>query len=1391
MLEQQLLFFIFYITSGISVIFSLEKEFWCVPPNSHENINENENFRINMRYENTNKYSKSMKCSFRIEKVSDSIHLYFSKKSLRSSRKGDPCVRYDNLLVKSKNTRPRYFCYDEQVDHLIMNESINLTFTSNARDIPTGEGYVIFVEHLSKNTEQCPIGFDFIDSHYCGFSSSFEDSWYNSQDMCRQSQSNLFGKSKDDWTGYNSIKSKRIVEDIGRDPIPSQIKSQFLAAVTEERRCAYYGVNLKIKLNDCFLTNHKFHCKRNMLNPIGYYPNNKSLAPPPNDNKKYLKPVIGVLAAVALIIMIGAAYWFGRNHFSCPKKSTGNDTRYNDVRQDSESLDQISNQKVGSEVEPSAPPDNNTLPPSYDTIFMNFLIPFFLCQLFWINISDIIDGDGRMEWWKDFVNFKNNFPILTKNREESSISVHFNLLSIDEINSQRLFIDGSFMMEMKWTDDRLNWNRSLYGNLTEMDIPSHLIWTPLTEFSKQEFLNIRQHELRIDESEKLPHSCRLESSGNISMSHQMRMAAMCQNNFLNFPFDEMHCMFQFPNLKNYEYKLNLNELDKLDELSMMKENDTNFHLGTDIGTIEWNITKTISNGRHLIYLNLKRRNSFFSLIFLLPTMLCILIVIATFLLSPEDGERLTLCIINFLIISIILIMIEFYLPIGISIPHIVSFNHFLLVIILIQLAFSIYLFNLTKRTDSQIILRSTTSSNQLIVIYSQIKKWTNNFIFYKLSKFVFLQSDVIEIMNNSKSPYESSPKPIRSDGQNSQMTRLNGKSRRKKLRKRNERKTFIQLKEKHDQFSSTNHLIHPSSSFSSSSLSNDETSTTLNEETAIVDIDLSSPDFHSKPSFNNQSINSENEVIYSSLTKRRDDKNEKIIEDVYEREESSKKKRIYKNFENLNEKILEKLSQRLDRVVKESKEFDYQINRLKKENFLFALIIDRILFLFYLFIIAIKLLKIFEENSNFIKFIEPVEINQIFPVYIHLKHLQFLDIDDFYAIFNFKLELKWIDQFHQWNPSNYSSITFMEIDEKFIWTPNLLIYHGEFVSRRSDIQISSNGEVKQIVFGTIKLRLFNERISLRTHIKFYHLIITSPMGSHMKLNLFDNRTVTKVDDQISSLSSWIVSDGIEHIFPYREKDQYILTLNLERNGSIYHWTLHISGIASFILATIIFILPTYRRERIVIGLFNFIIILLSLLSIEFQSKLSRSSWQNSPFIYRLLYFSLLANTTSIILSIFISSISSNSTITLQCRAPFWLRHLFFTRLSTYVCLWEIRLNMRDKNHLLQKSKERCRNDEEFLKRIKKNSLLISKQIQQNSKEENHQNFKEENHQHSINRLLYMMAKSLHHWKMLHVELNEERCQIDIEWYLISLILDRFLFFLYIIIIIGGYFISIQ
>ncbi|XP_045175770.2 neuronal acetylcholine receptor subunit alpha-9-like [Mercenaria mercenaria] len=250
-----------------------------------------------------------------------------------------------------------------------------------------------------------------------------------------------------------------------------------------------------------------------------------------------------------------------------------------------------------------------------------------------------------------------NYSSKVRPLESTSVDVSFGMMHITELNivNQQLHIVG-FLMVM-WTDSRLTWTPSDYGNMDITYIQLSDIWSPPL------VLNNAADKIQMinDDTDLSSVNVYLHQTGFVMWLAPANFMAQCTINIKYYPFDSQTCSFVVSSWLFIESHLNVVGSASSINMDLYEENG------------EWDLTKsTVENVTRTLHGHplpavkfttyLTRKYSYYLMNMLLPVIVLAIMAPFVFMLPVESGEKIGYALTILLSLSVVMTLVSESIP---------------------------------------------------------------------------------------------------------------------------------------------------------------------------------------------------------------------------------------------------------------------------------------------------------------------------------------------------------------------------------------------------------------------------------------------------------------------------------------------------------------------------------------------------------------------------------------------------------------------------------------------------------------------------------------------------------------------------------------------------------
>ncbi|VDM79174.1 unnamed protein product [Strongylus vulgaris] len=272
-----------------------------------------------------------------------------------------------------------------------------------------------------------------------------------------------------------------------------------------------------------------------------------------------------------------------------------------------------------------------------------------------------------------------------------TIRLQLRLSQIIDVHEIDQIMSCSVWLKQVWIDKRLSWDPKNYGGVSVLYVPNEMLWVPdiILYNNADSYYNIT-----------ISTKATLHYSGQVTWEPPAIFKSMCQidfryseelektaTSFFRFPFDEQKCFLKFG---SWTYSDSLLRLELLDENVRYEEevnergivdNITIAEDGIDLSdyypSVEWDIMSRTGIRRSkyyptccrespyndiTYYLNLRRKPLFYTVNLVFPCVGISFLTIAVFYLPSYSGEKVTLCILILVALTVFILLLVKTMP---------------------------------------------------------------------------------------------------------------------------------------------------------------------------------------------------------------------------------------------------------------------------------------------------------------------------------------------------------------------------------------------------------------------------------------------------------------------------------------------------------------------------------------------------------------------------------------------------------------------------------------------------------------------------------------------------------------------------------------------------------
>lgn len=240
--------------------------------------------------------------------------------------------------------------------------------------------------------------------------------------------------------------------------------------------------------------------------------------------------------------------------------------------------------------------------------------------------------------------------------ENSAIEVKFglSLQQIIEVDEKNEMIHTNMWLNYEWKDYKLSWNESEFDGVKSIRLPSKDIWTP-------DILMYNSADEDIDS--KFPTNIVVYSDGTCSWVPLGLYISSCPIDITWFPFDDQNCTMKFGSWTYDGGKINLTARSDTINIDTYQLNG------------EWKLLEVPAYRHEVLYeccpdpyiditfvIHIRRLSLYYSFNLIIPCAFISLLALFTFVLPPDEGEKIGLGITILLSLTVFQLIVAERVP---------------------------------------------------------------------------------------------------------------------------------------------------------------------------------------------------------------------------------------------------------------------------------------------------------------------------------------------------------------------------------------------------------------------------------------------------------------------------------------------------------------------------------------------------------------------------------------------------------------------------------------------------------------------------------------------------------------------------------------------------------
>uniref|UniRef100_A0AC35TK50 Neur_chan_LBD domain-containing protein n=1 Tax=Rhabditophanes sp. KR3021 TaxID=114890 RepID=A0AC35TK50_9BILA len=227
----------------------------------------------------------------------------------------------------------------------------------------------------------------------------------------------------------------------------------------------------------------------------------------------------------------------------------------------------------------------------------------------------------------------------------TNVTFGFLLNQIVEMDERNQVLTTRCWLNINWFDPRLMWNHSEWNGIKNIYIPHSHLWLPdivLTNNAIVDYESLVATDILVTEF------------GNVTYLFSAIFKSVCKIKVALYPFDDQECILRFGSWSHRLSELDLSLVTNEGDLSNYM-NNSEFDLTNMMAYREVITFPTIKNvdwPTIVIKINLHRRSLFYIFNHILPCMLISSMSILAFLMPPETGQQVSVCVTTILSLGV-------------------------------------------------------------------------------------------------------------------------------------------------------------------------------------------------------------------------------------------------------------------------------------------------------------------------------------------------------------------------------------------------------------------------------------------------------------------------------------------------------------------------------------------------------------------------------------------------------------------------------------------------------------------------------------------------------------------------------------------------------------------
>ncbi|XP_078370594.1 neuronal acetylcholine receptor subunit alpha-5-like isoform X2 [Oculina patagonica] len=233
--------------------------------------------------------------------------------------------------------------------------------------------------------------------------------------------------------------------------------------------------------------------------------------------------------------------------------------------------------------------------------------------------------------------------------------------------SKRQMLLTSVWISQKWHNPFLVWNKDDYGGIDRIHVSPKEIWVPDIVL----YNNGDKQVLQAGHTEMFKNWVVLYSNGTCTWDSPANFESRCNVEISSFPFDVQNCSLLFGSATYGSELLSIHPMHPGDKQERVRERIHNKNGEWEMENVYQEVYSTGMEQRAnsaqkysfaKYTLEIKRKPLYYVMLLIVPCVLCTLLVLISFKIPPENGERIGFCSTIMISVSVYLLIMADMLP---------------------------------------------------------------------------------------------------------------------------------------------------------------------------------------------------------------------------------------------------------------------------------------------------------------------------------------------------------------------------------------------------------------------------------------------------------------------------------------------------------------------------------------------------------------------------------------------------------------------------------------------------------------------------------------------------------------------------------------------------------